>query len=576
MRPIKISMIQFSVRQDRPTVNRVTHIASRHFQTTPILFFMNHTRLALVSITLLLAGGCATVDHVATTPAEPAQTTQSSRTKSLHIINMPQQPPSPEQEILAVEDMAEEVIEPEKEFWEQVRDGFRLQDTTHSRIRKRTAEYGRYPGHVERIFERGQPYLAYILSEVKRRDFPTEIVLLPFIESGHDPFAFSYGRAAGMWQFIPATGKMYGLQQDWWYDGRRDVVESTRAALNYLDYLQNKFDGDWLLAIAAYNSGSGTVSKAIKKNRRNGKPTDFWHLDLPRETAAYVPKLLAISEVVREPEKYNISLVPVEPVPAFTVVETYGQLDISVAAELAGMDTESLYLLNPGYNRWTTHPDGPHTLLIPVAHSNTFEKNIAALPDSERTRLHRHKVKQGETLSQIAHRYNTTTKALMSSNQLNGTLIRSGQYLLVPVGNHDSSQYVQLNRRILAASESARKQTYRVRAGDSLWTIARKHNVTVKQVSGWNKLDTDRPIRPGQKLVIYKGGATGSSPATRLRKVVYTVRNGDSLYRISKKFNVSVNDLVRWNNLTREKHLQPGQNLKLFVDVTQQSSQSRG
>jgi membrane-bound lytic murein transglycosylase D len=537
---------------------------------------MNLTRLALVSITLLLAGGCATVDRVATTPAEPAQTAPPSRTKSLHVINLPQQPSAAGQEALAVDDITEEIDEPEKEFWDQVRAGFRLPDTSQSRVRKRTAGYGRNPGQVERIFERGQPYLAYILSEVKKRDFPTEIVLLPFVESGYDPFAFSYGRAAGMWQFIPATGKMYGLQQDWWYDGRRDVVESTRAALNYLDYLQNKFDGDWLLAIAAYNSGSGAVSKAIKKNRSNGRPTDFWHLDLPRETAAYVPKLLAISNIVREPETYDISLVPVDPEPAFTVVETHGQLDISVAAELAGMDTESLYLLNPGYNRWTTHPDGPHTLVVPVAHSDTFDKNIATLPDSERTRLHRHKVRQGETLSHIAQQYNTTTKALMSSNQLDKTLIRSGQYLLVPVGNHDSSQYAQLNRRILAASESASKQTYRVRAGDSLWTIARRHNVTVKQVSGWNKLDADRPIRPGQKLVIYKGGATGSATTTRVRTVVYTVRNGDSLYRISKKFNVSVNDLVRWNNLTRDKHLQPGQSLKLYVDVTQQSGQSRG
>ena len=239
------------------------------------------------------------------------------------------------------------------------------------------------------------------------------------------------------------------------------------------------------------------------------------------------------------------------------------------------MDTEDLYLLNPGYNRWTTHPDGPHTLLVPVTQSSTFEKNIAALPDAERTRLHRHKVSRGETLSQIAQHYNTTTRALVSSNQLNGTLIRSGQYLLVPVGDHDSGQYAGLNRRILAASESASKQTYRVRPGDSLWTIARKHNVTVKQVSGWNKLDADRPIRPGQKLVIYKGG-TGSSSSSRVRTVVYTVRNGDSLYRISKKFNVSINDLVRWNNLARERHLQPGQNLKLYVDVTQQSGQSRG
>ena len=191
-------------------------------------------------------------------------------------------------------------------------------------VTARAAEYGRSPQQVERIFRRGKPYLAYILSEVQKRNFPTEIVLLPFVESGYDPFAYSHGRAAGMWQFIPGTGKMYGLKQDWWYDGRRDVVASTQAALDYLDYLQQQFDGDWLLAMAAYNSGSGTVSKAIRKNRKAGKPTDFWHLQLPQETAAYVPKLLAISNIVRRPAKYNVSLAPIELAPTFTVVDTRG------------------------------------------------------------------------------------------------------------------------------------------------------------------------------------------------------------------------------------------------------------
>ncbi len=469
---------------------------------------------------------------------------------------------------------SEESIQANTDFWEQVRQGFRLPGWQQAAVTARAAGYGSNPQQVERTFRRGEPYLAYILNEVQKRNFPTEIVLLPFIESGYDPFAFSYGRAAGMWQFIPATGKLYGLQQDWWYDGRRDVVESTQAALNYLDYLQNKFAGDWLLAVAAYNSGSGAVSKAIRKNREAGKPTDFWHLKLPKETAAYVPKLLAISSIVRHPDRYNVSFSPIEMQPAFTIVETPGQMDISVAAELAGMNTEALYLLNPGYNRWTTHPNGPHQLVVPVNHSSTFRTNIATLPESQLTRLVRHQVKSGETLSQIAHHYNTTTNALISSNQLSSTLIRSGQHLLVPVGNQDATQHASLNRRIQAANGASSKHTYRVRSGDSLWTIARKHRVTVKQVSNWNKLDADAPIRPGQKLVIYKNSGSGRS-ANHVKTVVYTVRSGDSLYRISKRFNVSINDLRRWNNLTDDKHLQPGQNLKLHVDVTHLTGNSR-
>ena len=533
---------------------------------------MDAIRKTVIITSFLLAGGCASIEHVTETPATQESGSHTSPSRSLHVITVTQESDSQVDDSSANSandsiPTSEETIAATPDFWEQLRQGFRLPGSQQNAVTARAAGYGKNPQQVERVFERGEPYLAYILSEVQKRNFPTEIVLLPFVESGYDPFAFSYGRAAGMWQFIPSTGKMYGLHQDWWYDGRRDVVESTQAALNYLDYLQDKFDGDWLLAVAAYNSGSGAVSKAISKNREAGKPTDFWHLKLPKETAAYVPKLLAISNVVRNPGKYNVSFSPVETQPAFTVVETPGQMDISVAAELAGMNTDALYLLNPGYNRWTTHPDGPHQLVIPVNHSTTFMQNIAALPESRLTRLVRHQVQGGETLSGIAQHYNTTTSALISSNQLSGTLIRSGQYLLVPVGNQDASQYASLNKRIQAANGASSKQTYRVRSGDSLWTIARKHRVTVKQVSNWNKLDAGAPIRPGQKLVIYKNGGSSSS-ASRIKTVVYTVRSGDSLYLISKKFNVSIEDLRRWNNLTEGIHLQPGQNLKLHVDVT--------
>lgn len=527
---------------------------------------MKSLRLALSVLLIQQLAGCASL-------STPTQSTVSSDADSATITELDSHKPTASggqyDHSTSVADTGTPV------FWTQLRQGFHLGGTQHATVRKRADEYGRSALQVKRIFKRGDPYLAYIYEEVKKRGFPNELVLLPFVESGYDPFAYSHGRAAGMWQFIPGTGKMYGLKQDWWYDGRRDVVESTQAALNYLDYLQKRFDGDWLLALAAYNSGSGTVSKAIKKNRKAGKPTDFWHLTLPKETSAYVPKLLAISDVVKHPEKYGVVLEPVDSAPSFAIVDTHGQLDIAVAAELAAIDTEELYLLNPGFNRWSTHPDGPHQLAIPVAQAAVFEENLSALPDEQRVKWVRHKIKNGETLSGIALRYNTTVGVLRNTNVLKSSNIRSGQHLLVPVAAQDASRYTALAKHLqpAAASSSSGKLTHKVRQGDSLWNIARQYDVTVKQVTRWNRLDDGKLIRPGQQLVIWQKGKI-SADGKRVRTVNYTVRNGDSLYRIAQKFSVSITDLRRWNNLSKGKYLQPGQHLKLYVDVTKLSANS--
>jgi membrane-bound lytic murein transglycosylase D len=461
------------------------------------------------------------------------------------------------------------------DFWQQVREGFQLSAGHRDAVTNQIDFYSRNPRHVESILQRGEPYLAYIYTEVKKRDFPNEIVLLPFIESGYDPYAYSHGHAVGLWQFIPGTGTHYGLKQDWWYDGRRDVVASTDAALNYLDKLQQEFDGDWLLALAAYNAGEGTVNQAIKRNQQNGKPIDFWHLNLPRETVSYVPKLLAISAIVMQPGKYGVSLSPVAKSPTFTVVDTHTQLDLAVAAELADMDTKELQLLNPGFNRWATHPQGPHRLAVPVDKSAVFKQNLAALPASQRVKWLRHKVRRGETLSHVASHYDTTVAVLRRANGLQGDSIRTGQQLIIPEGARDAARYASLVKdRPLQASGKDLKN-YRVRSGDNLWVIARTHNVSIEQLSKWNNLASGTPIKPGQLLTIRQQQNTTQASNT-VRPVNYTVRKGDNLFLISQKFNVSVKDLKEWNTLAKKKYLKPGQKLKLYIDVARLSQNNQG
>jgi len=408
---------------------------------------------------------------------------------------------------------------------------------------------------------------------------PTEIALLPIVESAFLPFAYSHGRAAGIWQFIPGTGKMYGLKQNWWYDGRRDVYASTQAALSYLQKLHKTFDGDWLLALAAYNSGSGTVSRAIKKNRKKGEPTDYWNLDLPKETKGYVPKLLALSNIAADPKAFNVAITEIPDERYFEKVETGGQIDLALAAELAGLNTDELYNLNPGFNRWATDPDGPHYLLIPKENANSFTEALNKLPDDQRVKWVRHKIKSGESLLSIAKKYQTTVDLLQDTNKLSSNMIRAGKYLLVPTATRNLNSYsksAELRKKtIQQRPRKGHKIAHTVESGDTLWDISRKHKVGVKELAKWNAMAPRDPLKLGQKLVIWVKQpnklASNNAPTAPLQKVNYKVRRGDSLARIAQKFRVTINDLQRWNQLNTKKYLQPGQKITLYVDVTRQS-----
>ncbi len=467
----------------------------------------------------------------------------------------------------------------------RLRGGFALEYEDNRRTAAERRWFATHPEYLERVFTRARRYMPYIVSELERRDLPLELALLPIVESAYDPFAYSHGRAAGLWQMIPGTAKRFGVQQNWWYDGRRDIVDSTRAALDYLEYLEELNDGNWLNAIASYNSGEGNVLRAARKNRKAGKPTNFWYLRLPKETSMYVPKLLALVEIVAEPAKYGLTLPEVPDVPQFEIIDIEQQLDLALAAELAGVDVDTVYRYNPGYNRWSTDPSGPHRLVMPVDVATSFTAALAEVPASERVRWKRHRVKSGEAISQIAERYNTTAAALRTANNLRSNLIRAGQHLMIPVATKPLAAYSQSADARLAKTQNRQragnKLEHVVQNGESFWTIARRYGVTHRQLAAWNGMAPGDTLSVGRKLVVWTnqstvaGGVPATSPinaANTTRKLRYTVRSGDSLYLIARKFRVGIDQIARWNGIDKNKVLRPGQKLTMYVDVTAQSS----
>lgn len=469
---------------------------------------------------------------------------------------------------LTVEEALAAPTEPQTgDLWARIRDGFGLDPTANPRVKDATEWYVRHPRFLERVTTQAEPYLHYIVNEVEQRGMPSEIALLPMVESAFEPLAYSHGRAAGLWQFIPDTGRRFGLKLNWWYDGRRDVVASTQAALDYLQYLHDEFDGDWLLALAAYNSGEGTVRRAVRENQRLGKPTDFWSLRLPRETQEYVPRLLAISEIVAAPEERGVELKSIADEYFLTSVQVDTQLDLAIAAKLAGMSVAELHRLNPGFNRWATEPDVPHMLLLPADKAADFAIGLAALPPDQRVRWTRHQVRKGETLKRIAARYETTETVLRRLNKLpsdNG--LRAGATLMVPVVNDGHAK--KANQ---AEDGAVQKKTHVVVKGENLSQIARRYRISVTDLTEWNDLNPKSPLRPGQKLSVRPGSPSPVSavtgPISTKRTVFYTVKQGDTLALISKRYDVSVKQVKVWNDIKRKQSLRPGQRLTLHLDM---------
>ncbi|MHB1511994.1 MAG: LysM peptidoglycan-binding domain-containing protein [Acidiferrobacter sp.] len=397
-------------------------------------------------------------------------------------------------------------------LWNRIRAGLRLPRMEGPRVARYEQWFANNPQYVNRMLQRANLYLYQIVEDVSKRNMPMEIALLPAIESGYSPNAYSRSAAIGLWQFEPSTGRLWGLKNNWWYNGERDIIASTNAALDFLQSLHHQFHS-WNLALAAYNSGQGTVANAIAHNKALGLGTRYRDLRLPLQTEHYVPKLMAFVNIVRDPAKYGLTLHAIPDSPYFVRVNTGSQVDLSVIARLANMSLKQLYAINPGFTQWATAPNGPHTILVPVATKAALIEGLSQLPPQDRMQWARHRVVPGDSLYQIAREYGVSIASIRSTNHLYGNLLHVGQSLLIPMAgrrlvvsrlhDHHPRPEVTLARRGVRRV----KIIHRVRPGDTLWSIAARYRVYVGQLERWNVLNAHDVLRLGQHILIWASPA---------------------------------------------------------------------
>ncbi|MBN2645870.1 MAG: LysM peptidoglycan-binding domain-containing protein [Desulfuromonadaceae bacterium] len=429
-----------------------------------------------------------------------------------------------------------------------------------------------YTGNGRRTFtrwlQRSSRYLPLMEEIFARQGLPRDMALLAMVESGFNSNAHSWANAVGHWQFIESTGKLYGLENSWWRDERRDVEKATAAAARYLKSLHDQFDGNWYLAVAAYNAGPGKVSRAVK---RYGT-TDFWALSrgdyLRAETKNYVPKLLAALLISKQPEKYGFCDLQYEPPLEFDTVLLPQATDLELVAKLVGCDYETLKQLNPELKRWCTPPQQKtYRLRVPAGSAEGFGEKYATVPPDERARYKRHQIRSGDTLGRLANQYGIRVDDIVALNRIqNPRALRVGQDLILPLQRDYSSRPIEeLQDDYIRTA----RRHYTVRAGDSLWKIARHNGVTEKQLRVWNRLGWSDLLRPGQVLMVSlptsQPRAVASAP---VRKLVYQVCSGDTLWDISRRFSVKTGDIRQWNNLAENHVLHPGDKLTLMVPAS--------
>ena len=445
-------------------------------------------------------------------------------------------------------DTQEPVAVNKDDLWQRIRNGYAIPDSTSSLVARHEEWYSTRPDYIKRMVERSQKYLFHIVEEVEKRGMPTEIALLPMIESAYNPQANSTSSASGIWQFVPATGKHFGLKQNWWVDNRRNVTFATDAALTYLQKLHTMF-GAWDLALAAYNAGEGTVGRAIERNRKLGLPTDYESLDLPAETKNYVPKLQAIKNLMTNPENYGLKIQTIANTPYFAKVTAPAQIDAHLAAKLAEISDDEFLALNPSNKRPVITSNGEkHELLLPILSAQTFRNNLAGY-DKPLVSWRTYLAKRGERMESIASKFGMQLSQLRIVNNLpSQNKIKNSATILVPNGNKTDF--------------SSAKPITKTNDTEAAPTVGNNDDISAKQGSANIDINnTETPV---------ENNADKIEPAKQA-SVTHKVKKGENMQTIAKHYGVSVKQIMAANSLKNYK-LKVGQTIKIEPETASAAS----
>jgi membrane-bound lytic murein transglycosylase D len=435
--------------------------------------------------------------------------------------------------------------------WDRIKDASTSEQTN---LDEKTLEYiNTYlanPAQLDKLLEKGRYFIFFVLEELDRYRLPAELALLPYIESNYDPFSISASGAMGIWQFMPATARIYNLKDTWWYEQRHDPLVSSKAAVRYLAYLHNRFNKEITYTLAAYNGGPTRLEKQIKLNKRAGKPTNYENLKLPKQTKEYVPKFRAILELVLNADKYGINLPNFPNKKVLGSIELDGQVEILAFSEFAGLKPEFVYKLNAGYTKWASPPGKKTKFNVPVELEGTLNLKKDQFIQTNQINWVTHKVSKGDSLWKIAEKFETEVNVLKKVNYLASNILSLNQELLIPLSNDQNQTFIPYQAHIISE-------------GDTLWNLGIQYKISPAEIAKNNGLRINSPLTIGKELNIGNKNIYRTINSKK-RTILYSVKQGDSLYRIADIFNIEISDIRSINELSNNE-IKPGQVLKIII-----------